>query len=211
MGILKKWEEVKYMKNKIFIGLGSILIVVLLFCSITFLAQKVNACAWWGCNGSNTTFLNEQRAIEQNQEKLDSIEQLPQMTDSLERKNLIKRAQTFNNPNKISYIYLYSFGRLIMYDTVKGKVSALDSSLTSQTQFVDSNGGLIGNGNDCIQSNDNCYSIPAPAIDGSYGTNGQGIFYYNENGAYREWNGQYILSDQPFTLTNQPDLVRSVK
>lgn len=181
---------------------------------VGFTVGRVGACNnWWGgCfGGNNTTFLQEQSAIEQNQQRLDNIEPLPRMTDSLERKNLIKRAQTFNNPNKISYIYLYSFGKLIMYDTVKGKVSALDSSLTAQQQFVDSAGKQIGGDNNCIGSTDNCYQLNAPAVDGSYGTNGQGIFYYNENGAYREWNGQYILSDQPFTLTNQPDLVKAVK
>src|SRR5258708_34638600 len=112
------------MKKKTFIGLGSLLILVLLFCSVTFVAQKVNACGWLGCQeGTNTTLLNEQAAIEQNQQRLDATQRLPMMTDSQERKNLIRRAQTFNNENKISYIYLYSFGKLIMYDTVKGKVS----------------------------------------------------------------------------------------
>lgn len=199
----------KNMKTKVLLIIG-IMLTIAIVTLVALHIQKAQACGWYGCSGGSTTFLQEQNAIEQNQKKLDAIEQMPQLTDSLERKNLIKRAKTFNNPNKISYIYLYSFGKLIMYDTVKGKVSALDSSLTPQQQFVDSNGGLIGRGNNCIESNDNCYMIPAPAVDGSYGTNGQGIFYYNENGAYREWNGQYILSDQPFTLTNQPDLVKSV-
>ncbi|HEY4032861.1 MAG TPA: hypothetical protein VGL94_02730 [Ktedonobacteraceae bacterium] len=198
------------MKKKLILSIiGTVIITAGLFVGL----QKVGACAfWWGCSlGNQITYLNEQAAIEQNQQRLDNIEPLPKMTDSLERKNLIKRAQTFNNPNKISYIYLYSFGKLIMYDTVKGKVSALNSSLTSSQQFVDSGGKQIGDSNSCIGSTDNCYQLNAPSVDGSYGTNGQGIFYYNENGAYREWNGQYILSDQPFNLTNQPDLVKEVK
>lgn len=192
------------------------LAIVVLAVGLFFTSARVaGACSsWWGCSsitGGQVTYMNEQSAIDQNQERLDMVEPLPKMTDSLERKNLIKRAQTFNNPNKISYIYLYSFGKLIMYDTVKGKVSALDSSLTAQKQFVDSGGKLIGGDNTCIGSTDNCYEISAPAVDGSYGTNGQGIFYYNENGTYREWNGQYILSDQPFTPQNNPDLVELKK
>jgi len=99
-------------------------------------------------------------------------------------------------------------GKLIMYDTVKGKVSALDSSLTAQQQIVDYSGNVVDGNNHWCGTN-GCETVDAPAIDGSYGTNGTGIFYYNENGAYREWNGQYILSDQPFTLTNQPDLVKN--
>jgi len=191
------------MKNKLLIAI----IIILGTLGVFFGVQKARACSWWGCTGGGT-YLSEQQAIEQNQQRLDQIRPLPKMTDSEERKNLIKRAQTFNNPNKLSYIYLYSYGKLIMYDTVKGKVSALDSSLTPQQQFVDSSGKQITDSNNCIGANDNCYPINAPAVDGSYGTNGQGIFYYNQNGAYREWNGTYILSDQPMVLTNQPDLVK---
>lgn len=202
------------MKKKLIkiIGLAVIVIGLMIYGSFSFVHSGL-ACAWWGCDGSNlSTFISEQNAIDKNQQKLDTVEALPQMTDSLERKNLIKRALTFNNPNKISYIYLYSWsGNFIMYDTVKGKVSALDSSLTAQQQVVDSNGGQISGDNNCIQSNDNCYTLNAPAVDGSYGTNGQGIFYYNESGAYREWNGLYLLSDEPFTPQTAPNLVSQGK
>jgi len=166
------------------------------------------SCPWFGCWG-HSTFIQEQNAVENNQKRLSSVEPLPRLTDSLERKNLIKRAQTFNNPNKISYIYLYSFGKLIMYDTVKGKVSSVDSSLTAQSQVLNATGQQVDQENSCGSSG--CPVVPAPAVDGSYGTNGNAIFYYNESGVYREWNGQYILSDQPFTLSNQPDLVKQVK
>lgn len=108
----------------LFIGLIIVTVVLLA------VALKVHACAWYGCGSGDFIFLQEQSAIENNQQKMDQVRPIPYMTDSEERKNLIKRAQTFNNPNKISYIYLYSFGKLIMYDTVKGKVSAVDSSLT---------------------------------------------------------------------------------
>lgn len=201
----------KILNKKVIIILSSLVIALGLFTSG---AKFAGACQWWGCggSGSQSTFIQEQNAIDQNQKRLDNVEPLPYLSDSEERKNLIKRAKLFNNPNKISYIYLYSWtGKFIMYDTVKGKVSALDSSLTPQQQFVDSNGGQISGDNNCIQSNDNCYPLNAPAVDGSYGTNGQGIFYFNESGAYREWNGMYILSDQPFTPQTNPDLVVTSK
>jgi len=53
--------------------------------------------------------------------------------------------------------------------------------------------------------------IPSPAEDGSYGTNGDAVFFFTTDGAYVEWNGSYMLADQPLKLTTQPELVREIK
>jgi hypothetical protein len=191
------------MKKKIVVGA---IIVIAIALALVLMTRNAHACGnWWGC-GDNT-YISEQQAIEQNQQRLLKTEPLPYTNDSQERKNLIRRVKTFNNSNKISYIYLYSqMGTFIMYDTVKGKVSSVDSSLTAQQQLLDEWGNPI-NGDDHYCGSQGCNVVSAPAADGSYGTNGSGIFWYNESGAYREWNGLYFLSDQPFTPQTTPNLV----
>jgi len=178
-----------------------LIIVTLSLVTVGIIAgvKKAGACgAWWGCSSANS-FTNESAAIEQNQQRLVQAQPLPKMSNSQERKNLIRRLNTFNNENKISYIALISFdGKVIKQDTVKGKVSSVDSSLTAQVQLLDADGHPVTEDNSC--GHYGCFPVPAPAADGSYGTNGNAIFYYTENGTYREWNGQYILSDQPINF-----------
>jgi hypothetical protein len=54
-----------------------------------------------------------------------------QLNDSLERRNLAEKLLRYNNPSKISYIYLLSqTGGIYAFFTVKGKVSS-NSSPTS--------------------------------------------------------------------------------
>ena len=38
-------------------------------------------------------------------------------------------------------------------------------------------------------------------VDGSYGENDQGIFFFTPDGKYIEWTGIYLYSDIPFEVT----------
>ena len=37
-------------------------------------------------------------------------------------------------------------------------------------------------------------------IDGSYGENDNGIFFFTPDGKYVEWTGEYLFSDIPFEV-----------
>jgi hypothetical protein len=37
-------------------------------------------------------------------------------------------------------------------------------------------------------------------VDGSYGTNDNGIFFFTTDGKYIEWTGTYLYSDIPFIV-----------
>lgn len=130
---------------------------------------------------------------------------VPQLTTSSERKNVAKRAELFNNEEKISYIYLVSYGKVMAFYTVQGKVSSLRSYMTPVDKLV------RGDGSDCIyNSSAYCYVIEAPDIDGTYGENVDGIFFFTTEGAYVEWVGEYMMSDQPLKLSTPPALVREI-
>jgi len=116
----------------------------------------------------------------------------PQFFD--ERSNINERNIRLNDPNKITYIYLLSrTGTVIMHDTAKGKVSACSS------QILPEEGPINYRGDDLV--------VPQPEPDGSFGTNGQCIFYFTPAGAYREALSDYIMSDQPIAVTNPVNLV----
>ena len=116
----------------------------------------------------------------------------------LERMNLRERHIRYSDPNKISYIYLFSDqGQLMANYTVKGKVSNTSSQMTTATQLVDS----CGSG--CKSS----IGIEAPMDDGTWGPSEDAIFFFTTDGVMIQWPGEYVLADAPLDLTTQPVLV----
>jgi hypothetical protein len=162
------------------------------------------------------SFKSEAERVEETQKKVTNAVPIPQIDTSEERKNVAKRAELFNSENKISYIYLVGqTGRVMAFYTVKGKVSSLRSYMAPMDKLVDGNGekckddyvGGVSSG----YTYKPCYPVEAPDIDGTYGENVAGIFFFTTDGAYVEWNGQYLMSDQPMKLSTQPELVREVQ
>lgn len=157
-----------------------------------------------GCGDAdkNSTQYQEERATESNQQKLAKADPAPQFKESQERKNLTRRLNAWNVPNKISYIYLLGMdGKVVANYTVKGKVSSLESYLTTPQQVVERRIGTVWQG----------FVVDSPDFDGSYGRNPEGIFFFTTEGAYVEWNGWYMLADQPLKMTTQPILLREIK
>ena len=119
----------------------------------------------------------------------------PKLSDSLERKNLTKRLTLFNDPNKVSYIYLIEYGKVMAFYTIKGKVSSVNSKLTTTEQiktFERTEGG------------DHSVVVESPDLDGSYGTNGDAVFFFLTDGTYVEWRGDYMLCDKPLKMSTPP-------
>lgn len=167
-------------------------LLVMLIASLTF-----------GCteeNYENTTSGQEAALTESNQARLLKQSPPPALERSLERENLIHRLELLNDENKIFYVYLVSYGKVMAEYTAKGKVSSVNSKLTTQEQIVEDpwryqSGGKV---------------VESPDLDGSYGTNGDGIFFFTSSGAYVEWSGEYFVSDFPLHLTTPPVLIREI-
>lgn len=127
-------------------------------------------------------------------------ENQPTPTDieySLERYNLIRRAYWVNGQREkanslvceiekpLGYIVLFTeSGGVVGRFVVDGKVSSLNSYLTPDSEAYSSE-----------------YRIEWIAdIDGSYGENDKGIFFFTPDGKYIEWTGTYLYSDIPFEV-----------
>lgn len=116
---------------------------------------------------------------------------------SLERDNLIRRAYWVNGQREkaismpcpverpLGYIVLLleSVGVVGRY-VVNGKVTSLNSFLTPDSTYY---GG-------------DTYSYWLADVDGSYGQNDNGIFFFTPDGKYIEWTGTYLYSDIPFEV-----------
>jgi len=144
----------------------------------------------------------EMEQTEENHQRLVEAVPPPRLKDSLERRNLSRRLERFNDSEKISYIYLVSYGKVMAFYTMKGKVSSVNSLLTSPDQIV----GMDHSGETYTY-----LVISSPDLDGSYGSNGDAIFFFTTEDVYVEWRGEYMLADQPLQLTTPPQLVREIK
>lgn len=146
-----------------------------------------------------------------NQSRLEKAQPAPTIEFSNSRDALIKRATTFNDPNKVSYIYLISRqGTVLAFYTVKGNVVNLSSYLVPDDNIVkDPYYDYTGGSGATTKSQG--VVIQNPDIDGTYGSNGEGIFFYTTDNVYVQWNGEYMMCDQPLKLSTQPVLTREIK
>lgn len=132
---------------------------------------------------------------------LTSSQQTPTDIDySLERYNLIRRTYWVNGQREkanalpcavekpLGYIVLFTDnGAVVGKFIVDGKVSSLNSFLTPSA--IDE---YVGNGG--------VETIELADVDGSYGENDNGIFFFTPDGKYIEWTGTYLYSDIPFVV-----------
>lgn len=123
---------------------------------------------------------------------------------SLERYNLIRRAYWVNGQREkanslvceiekpLGYIVLFSGNVVVGNFVVDGKVSSLNSFLTPDSEYYE----MAATGEYKYLYTNNWLAD----VDGSYGTNDSGIFFFTPDGKYIEWSGDYLYSDIPFVV-----------
>ncbi len=196
------------MKNKGFTLMQIIVIIAVIgiLASIVLGAfrhpAKAEACGFFtSCSAdSSAQKQTEQESVTEQVTRLTNATPIPKIDNSLERTNISKRLTLFSDPAKVSYIYLTSYGKVMAFYTVKGKITSGSKRLTSSDQLIDSTWG-----------NDNQYVMQSPELDGTYGASADYIYFWTTDGTYVQWNGEYMLADQPLQLTTQPELVRTIK
>ena len=122
---------------------------------------------------------------------------------SLERYNLIRRTYWVNGQREkantfvcevekpLGYVALFlENGACAGKFIVDGKISSLNSFLTPDSEYYE----LVYGG---TYSKENKW---LPDVDGSYGSNDNGIFFFTPDGKYIEWTGTYLYSDIPFEV-----------
>lgn len=167
-----------------------------------------------GCERDETA---SEKDIEKTQKVTNElVSNQPTPTDidySLERYNLIKRAYWVNGQREkantlpceiekpLGYIVLFTeSGSIIGTFVVDGKVSSLNSYLTPDSEFYEKNTSMKSMDD---ASTTRAYDLAnkwLADVDGSYGENDKGIFFFTTDGKYIEWTGTYLYSDIPFIV-----------
>ena len=168
------------MKKLITIALAVTMLLTLSACEVSGSRQDIY-----------TTQANA-NSIQENQPTPDDLEY------SLERYNLIRRAYWVNGQREnaislpceierpLGYIVLFTEGGgVVGRYIVDGKVTSLNSYLTPDSTYYSSSSSVNW----------------LADVDGSYGENDQGIFFFTPDGKYIEWTGIYLYSDIPFEVT----------
>lgn len=170
---------------------------------VTITASVLISVALLGCDAegySTATDVNNTRAVADN---LAASQPTPTDIDySLERYNLIRRAYWVNGQRDkanslvcpiekpLGYIVLFTdAGGVVGSFTVDGKVSSLNSYLTPDSEYFEYSSGSCTVANEWLSD-----------VDGSYGENDAGIFFWTVDNNYIEWTGTYLYTDMPIHI-----------
>lgn len=136
-------------------------------------------------------------ASKQNEEAAKNLvanDTLPKITRSLERENIKRRVEFINQPDRVGYLYLLSEqGQLIQEVQVNGKISSLNSYLTPMEEIHQNSWGNL--------------TLEAADVDGTWGENDGGVFWFTPDGIYQEWNGLYLYSSERMSFEIKPILM----
>lgn len=180
----------------------------LIVVTILTMTCTLTGCGEYTPSGSKQNVENTQIATD----KLTDSQQTPTDIDySLERYNLIRRTYWVNGQREkantlvcavekpLGYIVLFTeSGGVVGRFVVDGKVSSLNSFLSpNYIENYYSSGAVI--------------NTELADVDGSYGENDSGIFFFTPDGKYVEWTGIYLYSDIPFELDTPTVLVQEVR
>ncbi|CCY99750.1 putative uncharacterized protein [Clostridium sp. CAG:793] len=167
------------------------------------LLVAITLCMLAGCDSDyqeQTSDVEKQHSITK---ELQQSQPTPTDIDySLERYNLIRRAYWVNGQREkalslpcpvekpLGYVVLMLEGVGVVGNyVIDGKVSSLNSFLTPDSEYYEYSAGETSKKNNWLAD-----------VDGSYGENDNGIFFFTTDGKYIEWTGTYIYSDIPYIV-----------
>ena len=167
------------------------------------LLVAITLCMLAGCDSDyqeQTSDVEKQHSITK---ELQQSQPTPTDIDySLERYNLIRRAYWVNGQREkalslpcpvekpLGYVVLMLEGVGVVGNyVIDGKVSSLNSFLTPDSEYYEYSAGETSKKNSWLAD-----------VDGSYGENDNGIFFFTTDGKYIEWTGTYIYSDIPYIV-----------
>lgn len=116
-----------------------------------------------------------------------------------EQENIKDRYAEDNQPGAIKHLYVISAysGQVIIYSTVRGKVTSGGKRLTStQTLIRGDRGEWTGD-----------FPMPAIQDDGTYGSSMNYLYWWDTKGVYHQ---HYVSGGQILHISNQPIAVKSI-
>jgi len=174
------------LKKKLIMGLAGVLAVVLL---------------GGGSCGSTEDIPQDDPKAASNFEAQKKNDPLPTLSDSLERANIIKHLERNNQADRVRFIYLMNdVGGVYAFYTIKGKVTSTGAQLTPTDSIVDPCGSSY-----CPEV------VQGPTDDGSFGGDEGGVYFFTDTGLEVQWNGKWLMFDEPMKINGTPTLTVIVK
>lgn len=126
--------------------------------------------------------------------------------NTVEQNHVIERLKEDNLPGAIKHLYIVSLysGDVILYSTVKGKVTSSGKRLSPSTASRSEGSGTfqfsIGNG-------DLAYTNEVLGDDGTYGPSVEYIYWWDTKNIYHQ---QYVTGGMLLHISSQPIAVKHV-
>ena len=138
--------------------------------------------------------------------------QVPVGVDGLtaEQRNVRNRLLEDNKPGAIKHLYVISpySGQVLIYSTVKGKVTSSNKRLTpSQVTVANEKSSAIYGGFSVPIGGTTQTTTEVLSDDGTYGNSGDYLYWWDVRGAYHQ---HYLTGGQIITISDQPLPVKSV-
>lgn len=125
---------------------------------------------------------------------------------TIEQNNIIGRLAMDNEPGSIKHLYIISAysGQVLIYSTVKGKVTSSGKRLSPST--------VNGRGSSCgfqvdFGTTENYYTDEVLGDDGTYGSSVEYLYWWDSKGIYHQ---QYVAGGMILHVSNEPIAVKSV-
>lgn len=119
-------------------------------------------------------------------------------TENAEIDNIKKRLELTADPGLLGYVALInSIGQIVLYTPVEGKITSGGKRLTSPQRFVEGDTGQwYGD-----------FVMDAPSDEGTWGHSNPYVYFWTPAGQYIQTDMEYVYSDQPFRLSEEPLLI----
>ena len=125
-----------------------------------------------------------------------------------EQRNIRERLLEDNKPGTIKHLYIISAysGQVIIYSTVRGKVTSGGKRLTPTTVSGGYNGGYYGGFSVDINGN-TVYTNEVLQDDGAYGSSVEYLYWWDVQGRYHQ---HYVSGGQIVHVSSQPLVVKGI-
>lgn len=129
---------------------------------------------------------------------------------TVEQGNVAERLKRDNLPGSVKHLYIISAysGQVLIYSTVKGKVTSSGKRLTPTTVFGEDNAGSNGGAGIPITIGGRShYTGEVLQDDGTYGSSAEYLFWFDQAGVYHQ---HYVSGGQIVHVSDQPINVKSI-
>lgn len=114
------------------------------------------------------------------------------------------RRQLMGTPGLQLYVvFLNDMGQPIEYFVTAGKCTSSNKRLSPGWEFQEDQVGIDGDGH-AVHGD---FVLPRAVEDGTHGASDPYVYCRTADGKYKQWNGQYYISDAPIELTIKPLIV----